>query len=138
MTAPRGPELDLLPGSYAVARLGPGDPVPAWAHDETLMSVTRTAGELSVVCPQDAVPAGVRCERGFRALALRGPLDFALTGVLHELTGPLARAGIPVLAISTFDTDVLLVRDADLPRAARALGFAQGGPGGAPPHEEGA
>ena len=114
-------DLEVLAGDFAVARLGPSAPVPAWAHDAALSSVTRTAAELSIVCPAAAVPGDVRREEPFRALAVRGPLDFALTGILDALTRPLARAGISIFALSTFDTDTLLVRAGDLAAAVAAL-----------------
>ncbi len=114
-------ELDVLPGAYGVARLGPADAVPAWAADGDLSALVRTAGELSVVCAQAAIPAGVRHEGPFRALAVRGPLDFALTGILAALAAPLADDGISIFALSTFDTDVLLVPAGDLAAAVAAL-----------------
>ncbi len=113
--------LDVLPGEVAVARLDPASPVPTWAHDRTFCALVLTADELTVVCPAAAVPDGVRCEGPFRVLAVRGPLDFALTGILASLTQPLAEARISIFALSTFDTDVLLVRTADLPAATAAL-----------------
>lgn len=83
--------------------------------------MTRTAEELSIVCPDAGVPAEVRAERGFRALKVRGPLDFSLAGVLASLAVPLARAGISVFALSTFDTDYILVRGEQLVGAVNAL-----------------
>jgi len=114
-------ELILLSGSYSVCRLASGLPVPAWAEKGDLVSITRTAEELSIVCPQDQVPGGVRCERDFRALKIRGPLDFSLVGVLAGLAGPLAEAGLSLFAVSTYDTDFILVKQDDLGRAAEVL-----------------
>jgi hypothetical protein len=117
-------DLTVLPGELAVARLGPGEPVPEWASPgggAALHAVVRTAGELSVVCAVEAVPSGARAERGWRALAVTGPLDFGLTGVLATLAVPLAEAGVPIFAISTFDTDHLLVRAERLGEAVAAL-----------------
>ena len=106
-----GVELRVLPGALAIARLDPDDPPPAWAApDGAFHAVVRTAGELSVVCADDAVPDGVRAERGFRALQVAGPLDFGLTGVLAALAVPLAEAGVPIFAIATYDTAHVLVR----------------------------
>jgi uncharacterized protein len=113
--------LTLLPGELAVCRLAPDAPLPAWAFASPLFSLTRTAGELSVVCETSAVPAGVRAAPGWRCLAVAGPLDFAETGILAALTAPLAAAAISVFALSTFDTDYLLVRTADLGRALAVL-----------------
>ena len=86
-----------------------------------LVSLTRTADELSIVCPQAHLPAGVRAEHGFRAFKVMGPLDFALTGVLSGLLLPLAAVGVSVFTLSTYDTDYLLVREAQLDRAREAL-----------------
>ena len=117
-------DLDVLPGSSAVARLDPAAEVPGWARDTTLSAVIRTADELTIVCPPAAVPAGVRSEGPFRTLAVRGPLDFALTGILASLAAPLARDGISIFVLSTFDTDLLLVREHDLPAARATLAAA--------------
>ncbi len=114
-------DLFLLPGFYAVCRLAPDAAAPVWAAGEDLVSITRTREELSVVCPQDQVPPEVRGERDFRALKIRGPLDFSLVGVLAGLAGPLAEAGISLFALSTFDTDYILVKRDDLGRAAEIL-----------------
>ena len=109
-------ELDVLPGAFAVCRLDPGADPP-----REFWSVTRTADELSVICAEEAVPEGARAERGWRALRVAGPLDFALTGVAAAFTTPLAAAGISVLPVATFDTDYLFVREESLARALSAL-----------------
>jgi hypothetical protein len=116
-------DLVLLRGPYAVCRLPVDAASPAWAVGECT-SVTRTAEELSVVCREEAVPEGVRCERGWRCLRVAGTMDFALVGVLASLLVPLADAGVSVFALSTFDTDYLLVKEEDLAKAAEALAAA--------------
>ena len=117
-----GLELRVLPGTLAVARLGPGEPVPEWASGAgALHAVVRTAAEVSIVCEDAAVPADVRAERGFRALAVAGPLDFALTGVLAALAVPLTEAGVSIFGVSTYDTDHVLVRAERLEEAIAAL-----------------
>ena len=113
--------LRLLPGRLAVSRLGAGEDPPAWALADAFFSITRTGEELSIVCAEASVPAGVRAEIGFRALSVEGTLDFALTGILSRLLDPLAEVRISVFAISTYDTDFVLVREADLDRAVAAL-----------------
>ena len=116
--------LRLLPGRFAVCRFEPHDPLPAWAlHDEsTFWSLTRTPDELSLVCDEDALPPSVaRVEPGWRAFRVEGPIPFAETGVLAALAAPLAAASIPLFALSTFDTDVVLVKEGDLERAIAAL-----------------
>ena len=104
-----------------MARLPGAAALPAWADGAGFVSITRREGELSIVCADERVPAEVQAERGWRALEVEGPLDFQMVGVLHALTGPLARAGISVFAVATFDTDVLLVREETLARAVEAL-----------------
>lgn len=124
--------LDLLPETLAVCRLDPGTPlIPViQALPEGFLAVVRTAGEVSVVCPQAAVPAAWReppegrVEPGWRAFMVRGPLEFSLTGVLASLAGPLAAAGVSLFAVSTFDTDYVLVREAFLEKARAALAAA--------------
>ena len=113
--------LSLLADTFAICRLGPEADIPSWALDGDFFSVTRTEEELSLVCLEEIVPEGTRCEKGFRCLKVRGPLDFSLTGILSSLTIPLAQAGISVLALSTFDTDYLLVKEAHVDRAVQKL-----------------
>lgn len=113
--------LRVLPGRLAVCRLAADAPFPDWAQAGALASITRAADELSVVCAEEGVPLEVRAERGWRALQVAGPLDFALTGVLVALAVPLADAGVSIFALSTYDTDYVLVREGDLPRAAATL-----------------
>jgi predicted N-acetyltransferase YhbS len=117
------PRLRLLgiAGSFAVCKLATGSPTPAWATTGDLFSVTRTADELSVVCRQEAVPKGVVCERDWRCLRVAGAMPFTLVGVLASLTTPVAKAGVAVFAVSTFDTDYLLVKAGEMPKAVAAL-----------------
>ncbi len=116
-------DLDLHVGELAVCRLGPDDDVPAWATavGRPLHAVTRTAQELSIVTAADLVPDEAVAERGWRAFAVRGPLDFALTGVLARLAHPLAAAGVPIFVVSTYDTDWLLIPGERLEDAWEAL-----------------
>lgn len=85
------------------------------------MSVTRTNHEVSIVCEEMRVPPDVRAVGAWRVVEVEGPLDFTLVGVLTSLAHPLADAGVSIFAISTFDTDYLLVREAQLAAARRAL-----------------
>jgi hypothetical protein len=114
-------KLVLLDGEFAVARLPGDEATPAWATEGSLSSVTRTAEELSVVCAASAVPAGVRAERGWRCLRVAGRLDLSLTGVLASIAAPLAAAGVSLFAMSTYDTDYVLVRAEALGAAADCL-----------------
>jgi hypothetical protein len=113
--------LDVLDGRFGIARLDPRSPVPAWVFRAGFVSVTRTDDELSIICDESVIPDEVRPETGWRALRVEGPLDFGLTGVLSSIALPLATAGVPIFAISTFDTDYTLVREPMLNVAVAAL-----------------
>ena len=114
--------LALLDTVLAVCRLDPAEGLPPWlALAPPLTAAVVREGELTVVAPQDAVPEGVVAERGWRALEVAGPLDLTMTGVMAALSGALAEAGVALFAVSSYDTDVLLVRDAQLPAAVAAL-----------------
>jgi uncharacterized protein len=112
--------LKLLPGQLAVCRLDADAPTPLWAAG-AVTSLTRTPEELSVVCAEEAVPADVRAERGFHCFTVVGPLDFSATGILASLAGPLGDAGVSIFVVSTFDTDLLLVRNTLLSQAVAVL-----------------
>jgi hypothetical protein len=112
--------LTTLAGRLAVCRLAPDAPLPAWASSD-FVSITRTADELSVICAESEVPEEATAERGWRALKVEGPLPFEATGIMAGLTRPLAEAGIPLFAVSTYDTDYLLVKDTHLEAASDAL-----------------
>lgn len=122
VTAPRPVlTLTLLEGRLAVCRLDAASEVPAWVTGAPLFSVTRTADELSVVCPEKFVPEGVGCERGWRVFELEGPFEFSEVGILSAVAAPLAEAGVGIFAVSTFDTDYVLVKEERLDLAVRAL-----------------
>jgi hypothetical protein len=109
MSAKRGQRFRALPGRYAVCRLHAESSVPAWAVGP-FVNITFTADELAIICPADRVPMEVRAERDWRVLKLVGPFPFTATGVLASLATPLARAGISLLSIATYDTDYFLVK----------------------------
>jgi hypothetical protein len=113
--------LRAISGNFAVTKLPAEMPVPEWASSEPFCSVTRTDSELSIVCREENVPLDLKCERGFRCLAVAETLDFALVGILASMLLPLAEAGIAVFVVSTFDTDYLLVKASDLDRCVQAL-----------------
>ena len=113
--------LSVLADRLAVCRLSPRADIPDWARPAELLSITRTQSELSIVCSQRFLPFDVQAERDWRAFEVKGPLDFSLVGVLAGLATTLAQAGISIFALSTYDTDYLLVKDADFERAALAL-----------------
>lgn len=97
--------LRKVAGEYWISRLPASAEIPAESSGE-LWSVTRTGDEVSVISTE----AHGKSEGPWVAFRIVGQLDFGLTGVLHRFTGPLASAEISVFALSTFDTDYLLVR----------------------------
>jgi hypothetical protein len=114
--------LELLPDTLAVCRLAPDAPVPEWAASaHGFVTISRTAEELSITAVQASVPEGVRCERDYRAMRVRGPLPLNLIGILASIADPLAAAGLSIFAISTFDTDYVMVKSRDLEAALAAL-----------------
>lgn len=118
------PALELLADPLAVCRLPVDAAVPNWAWFGELTSVTSSDDELSLVCAADAVPVEVEHTPGWRALKVQGPLDFALVGILAGIATVLAEAGVSIFAISTHDTDYILVQESQLESAATALGEA--------------
>lgn len=113
--------LLLLDLSLGICRLSPDSEIPSWANCGRFTSVTRTSTELSIVCLEDSIPDGIARQAGWRIFQVEGPLDFALTGVLASIAAPLARARVSILALSTLDTDYVMVRDRDVPAASAAL-----------------
>lgn len=119
---PEGLHLTVLPEALAVCRLPAGSGAPTWGGGGTaLFAFVRAVDETSVICEERLIPAGVRAERGFRALKVAGPLDFGAVGVLAQLSTVLAEAGLSIFVVSTFDTDYVLVRETRLAAAADAL-----------------
>ena len=112
-------ELLILDDRLAVCRLDQGSGVPSWATGGDFFSITRTSEELSVVCQDSIVPEGVRAVKGWRVMRVVGTFEFSMVGILASLTTPLAEAGIGLFALSTFDTDYLLVKEDDLGRRSR-------------------
>jgi hypothetical protein len=113
--------LTVLPEAMAISRLGPDEPTPDWLDHGGFYCLTHTGESLTVVTREVGVPEQVECDRGWRCLEVRGPLALNLTGVLASLTAPLARAGVPVFVVSSYETDFLLVKESMLTEAKRAL-----------------
>ena len=125
MTGPAAPRLELsvLPGLFAVCRLPAGSALPSWFQPGPFATVSWSADEVSLVCGQEQVPvdAPARCERDWCCLKLHGPIPFQSTGILLRILQPLADVGIGIFAISTFDTDYVLVKQASRNAAIAAL-----------------
>jgi hypothetical protein len=113
--------LSLFPETFATCRLEKGSPLPPWVQTEPFCSITNTPDELSIVCPSGPVPADVQADRDWRCFKLHGPFEFSLVGILNSITVPLAQANIGIFAISTYDTDYVLVKEHNLQQAISVL-----------------
>ncbi|HEX6552511.1 MAG TPA: ACT domain-containing protein [Ktedonobacteraceae bacterium] len=113
--------LSLLPHTYAVCQFHPDKHIPYWALMGDFVSLTRTNEELSIACQEDNVPDDIEAERGWRCLQVQGAFDFSAAGVHASLAIPLAEADISVLAIATYATDYLLIKEKNVERALQVL-----------------
>jgi hypothetical protein len=115
--------LTVLSDTLAICRLDSRQPLPPWTEpaEGEFFSATRTSDELSIILPDSRAPRTVKCERGWRLLKVQGPLDFNLVGIIAGLSGTLADAGVSIFAMSTYNTDYLMVKQPDLERAVAAL-----------------
>jgi len=121
MNAIKDIPLIILTHSFAICRLAPDLPFPEWASSSQIISFTRTADELSAVCEERFVPPDVKTESGWRVIKVQGPLDFSMTGVIAAISLPLAKAGVSIFVISTYDTDYILVKEIVLDLAIEIL-----------------
>ena len=111
--------LQIIPGAFAVCR---PDSLSGLPTQDDFWFLSRTDEEISLVCREESVPENCpKAETGWRMLRVQGPLDFSLTGILARLSGILAENEIPLFAVSTFDTDYLLVKSVHFARAVEAL-----------------
>lgn len=113
--------LKVIPGSFAICQFPPQTELPEGVLHLPFWSATRTSQELSLVLPEGHIPLGCRAEHGWRALEVAGPLDFNLTGILASIAQPLAAAGISIFALSTYNTDYILLRTTVFQTACLAL-----------------
>jgi len=113
--------LIVLEQRLAVCRLDPEDDIPPWVPSVGFTVLTRTAEELSILCDERSVPGNIKAEKGWRILKVKGPLDFSQVGVLATIAVPLAMAGVSIFAVSTYDTDYILVKESLLVQAVTAL-----------------
>jgi len=115
-------KLSILPEALGICHLSKNIPIPGWIEDASFCSITRTKEELSVVCPQDKIPAGVMAEKGWKAFKLEGDLSISSVGVIASLAKPLADAGISIFNVSTYETNYILVEEKNLDEAVKILG----------------
>lgn len=113
--------MKLLKNKYGVCRLNKTELIPEWAQKSDFFAITRTMDELSIVCNEESIPNGTKCENDWRILKVEGPLDFSLVGILSKISTILAHNTISIFAVSTYDTDYILVKDKDINNAIEAL-----------------
>lgn len=119
--AAAGLALTVLTAPFAICRLKPDEEIPSWVRQSHFSSIARAPDELSLICEEQWVPKAVRCDRGWRAIQVLGPLSTPIFGVLASLTPILNEEEIHLFAISTFNSDYLFVRGSKLRRAITAL-----------------
>lgn len=107
--------------AYAIVRLSAGAAVPGWATEGEFTSLTRTGEELSIVCPSENLPPDIQSTHSWQCLKLEGPFPFSQTGILLSFIEPLSNSGVPIFAISTYDTDYVLIQDKFVGMALAAL-----------------
>lgn len=113
--------IRLLEEKYGVCRLNNNESIPEWIKNSDFFSITKTFDELSIVCLEKDIPDEVKCEKEWRILKVEGQLDFSLVGILSSISTILAKSGISIFAISTYDTDYILVKEKDVDNAMKAL-----------------
>jgi hypothetical protein len=113
--------LLVLDPTFAICSMKRDSPLPEWATSSDFFSITRTYDELSIVCPQDNVPAGVDINKNWRCLKVQGPLGFSITGILASISMPLSSEGISVFVFSSYDTDHIMVKLYELEKAVEVL-----------------
>ncbi len=113
--------LQTLPATYTIHRLTPDSQLPLAALTGSFYSLTQTQDEISLVCESTINVVSQKADPNWRALKVLGPLDFSLVGILAGLAQTLAAANISIFAISTYDTDYLLLNAAKLAAAQAVL-----------------
>jgi len=113
--------LLVMPQRLAICQMAHDAQIPQWATNDSFFSISKSDHELSIVCSESVVPGDIHAEKAWRSIKVQGPLDFSLTGILASLAAPLAQAKISIFAISTFDTDYILVKDDNLNKAVQVL-----------------
>lgn len=117
-------KLKIIDSTFSIVKIPSTETIPSWATTCDIFSITRTNEELSIVCPSECLPINEEfkeVESDWRCLKVEGILDFELTGILASLANPLAENKISIFAISTFNTDYLLVKSGSIEMARLVL-----------------
>ncbi|HXI85830.1 MAG TPA: ACT domain-containing protein [Parvularculaceae bacterium] len=114
-------QLKRLAGEYGFARLEAHEAIPRWADGEGFVSIGRTEDELSIICLGERMPETVKRNLGWTCYKFQGPFAFSESGILLSVIRPLSENSVGVFAISTFDTDYLLIKSEHADRAERLM-----------------
>lgn len=120
MTDQKTFHLARYPETLAVVRLAPGAEIPEWAESSSVFSITATAAETSLICAGRSVPKKAPHKKPFTAFCVTDDLPVDEVGVLAALLAPLAEDGIPVVTLSTYSTDWIMVPTGQAERAEEA------------------
>lgn len=113
--------LKLLKDTCGICRLEKDSQIPSWAFDGEFYSITKTDDELSIVCLEKNIPSDVKYESGWKVFKIQGSLDFSLIGILSKISGLMAENNISIFAVSTYDTDYILIKEEKLENAVKVL-----------------
>jgi len=113
--------FSLLKDIFAICSLDKNVSIPSWATVGNFFSITHTSEELSIVCNEQSIPIGIKSDRDWRCLKVEGPLDFSLIGIIANISATLAMEEISIFAVSTYDTDYILIKSPQIDRAIAAL-----------------
>ena len=113
--------LQLLNQDFTIHSLDCDDTIPAAVLNAEIFFIAKTDEELSIVCPSQIKVNSFAAEKHWRALEVVGPLGFSLTGIMADISGVLANANISIFAMSTYDTDFILVKEQQIDVAIQAL-----------------
>lgn len=114
-------QFSVQPGHFAVCQLQQDEPLPEWLYRSSFYSISKTADELSVVCEEYLVKGEIRKSLGWRLLKINGVLNLSLTGITAQFSTALAKAGVNLSVIATYNTDYILVEEIKLAAAMEAL-----------------
>ena len=119
--SPKDLKLSVLEGLYTIHRFPSDHDIPEQVYESEFYSISKSEDELSIVCNSSILLNSEKNESGWSCIKVSGALDFSLTGILADISAVLAGAEISIFAISTFDTDYILIKSQDLPSAGKAL-----------------
>ena len=114
-------KLELLDDTFAIRRFSPSAKIPAEIFSEMFFNIVKTEEELSIVCRNSLTLNSEHCRHGWSCIKVSGPLELNTTGILAKLSKVLADAHVSIFAISTYDTDYILVKADKTKKAVAAL-----------------